>query len=437
MSIKKIRNIFLILFGSVVLGLLLLTIVFCLPVNGVKKHVEESLYDMIDVTEDENASVWRKRVISEKDNFTDYLMVQNATEKVEGQSPLAHAVYVYHYDLANETTWMTRESLVAALKQGTEGMFLREYSKYWHGYLVWLKPLLMCMSWSGVEIFLVIFQSVLLLTILLVSFYKKQPCAGVGVLVTLMFMKPIGMWTSLTLTTCWTIALLAVLIQLLGRKQLICRDWMEEFYLLIGIVTAYMDFLTYPIVTLGIPLCFYLVQSMETQESWRQKLKQLLGLAVFWGIGYIGMWGMKWVVAELTFQTGTLRNAVWSVIYRTEPLDGYASSFSGVHRTLEAVLRQYDSVYYWIGFGVLSAVMLVSVGLCLLRKPGKRWGMTVTALAVSAFLPFCWLILTQNHTVIHCSYTFRMMGIVIMALCSVIFCSLRTVREGKKQQKKL
>ena len=431
---KKITNILLILMCSVISGLLLLTGIFCLPTDTAKSHVEESLYNMIDVAKDENGSVWRKKVIHEKDCFTDYLMVQNALEKVEGRSALEHAVYIYHYDLGNEQTWLTEESLVESLKQGTEGMFLREYSRYWHGYLVWLKPLLMCMTWSHLESFLMIFQVFLLLAVIILSFYKKQYYLGIGVFVTLGFMKPLGVWASLTLMTCWTISLLAILILLLFRERIIKKNWREEFFLLIGIMTAYMDFLTYPIATLGIPLCFYIVQSMDEEDGWWQKLKQYIGMILCWGIGYVGMWAMKWLVAELIFQTGTLKDAVWSVIFRAEPLDGYSSRFSGVARTVDAVLQQYDYRYYWIVMGIVIVALAFTVS-CLIKKPSQKWLISVVCLSVTALFPFIWLVLTQNHTAIHCSYTFRIMGITVMALCSLIACSVRELQMQKSIKK--
>ena len=121
---KRIKNGFILLFSSVIIGLLLLCLIFCLPVKSAKRNVEASVYNMIDIRYDENGSQWRKELVEQKENFTDYLMVQNALEKVEGKSPLAHAIYIYHYDLQDDTTWLTEESLVASLKQGTEGMYL-------------------------------------------------------------------------------------------------------------------------------------------------------------------------------------------------------------------------------------------------------------------------------------------------------------------------
>lgn len=434
---KKITDILFILIFSVALGLLLLVGVFCLPTASAKRNVEKSLYQMIDVAKDEKGSAWRKKLIEEKDNFTDYLMVQNALEKVEGRSALSHAIYVYHYDLENEQTWLTEESLVASLQQGTDGMFLREYSRYWHGYLVWLKPLLMCFSWSTVEVLLMVFQTLLLLAVVSLSFYRKQGFFGVGVLITLGFMKPLGIWASLTLMTCWTIAMLGILTMLIWQSKPQKEHRLEKLFLVIGIMTSYMDFLTYPIVTLGIPLCFYVVQSMDGDAGWWKKIKHYVAKVLYWGIGYVGMWAMKWIVAELFFGTGTLKDAVWSVIFRAEPLDGYSSTLSGVSRTIEAVLGQYDSGVYRIIIGAIGAIAFLTVLRCLANHPGRGWRIAMCCLAATALFPLGWLVFTQNHTTIHCSFTFRIMGITVMTLGAGIACSLKELKNMKIKNKRL
>lgn len=420
---------------SVVLGTLLLVVTFCLPVESAREHVKESLYEMIEIVQDENGDPLRKEIISLKENFTDALMVQNALEKVEGKSPLSHAMYAYHYDIRDETetTWLTEASLVKFLKDGTEGLYLREYSRYWHGYLVILKPLLMCMSWRQVENFLFVLQILLLLIVVGTAFYKKKPLLGLGVVVAFLFMKPIRVWISLAMSVCWNITLIAILMEILFYEKISGKKWQDEFFLLIGIITAYMDFLTYPIVTLGVPLCVYLMLNSDTVMSPWKRIRQTFWMCFSWGAGYIGMWSMKWVVAELTCQAGTLREAIWAVIFRTEPLDGYGSAFTGVHRTLQSVLNQYDSDFYAVLFVVLVAAALVSALWCCVKARNKDWGVTLLCLAVVALFPFIWLVLTQNHTAIHCVFTFRIMGVTIMALWCIVVSSIQTIERMRRE----
>ncbi|MBE5891927.1 MAG: hypothetical protein E7286_00965 [Lachnospiraceae bacterium] len=431
---RRIRNALIVMLTGILVGVILLLITFSLPVDGARAHVKESLHTITREIYGEDATPLRKHIFEIKDSFTDYLMVQNALEDVEGKNVLEHAMYVYHHDLANETTWLTQESLEAMMERGTEGMYLQEYSKYWHGYLIWLKPMLMLMSWATVENVLVVVQGLMFLAVVFLAFYKKQPLLAVGIPVTFLFMKPLGVWYSFTLTACWGIIMLALLADLLFYEQIQKRKLREVYFLVLGIMTAYFDFLTYPITTLGIPLCFYLVRSLDENNGWWNRLKEIFWSSVSWGVGYIGMWGMKWVIAELTVQSGTLRNAAWSIIYRTEPLDGYVSVFSGSKRTLTAVLQQYDSLFYWILFAVILVAAVISFVWCLVKASNKNWAVTMVCLLGAAALPFAWLILTQNHTAIHCSFTFRIMSVTVIALWCMIVCSVQTIKRTAQRR---
>ncbi len=484
---RKIRNILVLLLCSVVTGTLLLMLIFLLPVEPARQHVEESLYNMIEVREDPQGDATRKGIVSLKENFTDTLMVQNCLEKVEGKGLLEHAMYVYHYDIQgeDETTWLTEESLVRFLRQGPEGMHLREYSKYWHGYLIFLKPLLLLMSWDHLEIFLLVVQVLFLVAVVMVSCFRKKPYLGLGLLCAFLFMKPLRIWMSLAMSVCWWIILAAVLALLLFQEKLEERNWQGEFFLLVGIVTAYLDFLTYPIATLGIPFSIWLVQRQKMGQGGRtdggktdlqrekagparkgtqglesesapgeamqpedrpaqekrtarkvgalaKECGSILWPCICWAVGYAGMWGMKWVTAELTCQTGTLRNAVWSIITRAEPLDGYQSFFSGVYRTWSAVMGQYDAAWYGILFGMVAAAAVVSGLICLCKARNRNWGITMGALTMAALLPVGWMILTQNHTAIHCLFTFRILGTSILALWCMSVSSIRTIWQARR-----
>lgn len=425
---RRIRNIAAILLCSAAAGTLLLMLVFLLPVDAARRHAEVSLQEMVAGEADLAGNAQRKTVIQHKDNFTDCLMVQNALEKVEGRTILEHAMYIYHHDLQDDTTWATEESLTAFLRRGVGGMYLKEYSKYWHGYLVYLKPLLLCMSWRQVEGFLFVAQIILLVVVAAAAVWKKKFYLGGGIVCTLLFMKPLSIWLSLTLSACWSIALSAVLLLLLLFDKIEGKNRREEFFLLTGIVTAYLDFLTYPVVTLGVPLCVWLVLNLERRCGVRKRLGCFFWNCICWATGYVGMWGLKWVIAEITCQSGTLRNAVWSVIYRTSPLDGYQSAFSGVSRTWAAVMAQYDSALYGAAFAVIAASAVITGVWCLARARSAEWGVSMACLALVAVMPVGWLILTQNHTAIHCFFTFRIMGVSVMALWCMTVCSVLTIR---------
>ena len=408
--LRRIRNATILLFTGVLIGTLLLTLAFCLPVDRIRENVEDSLYHMLEVQRDEDGDQARKEWLSLKENFTECLMIQNALEHVEGKNPFEHAMYIYHYDLSDGTTWATEESLSVSLRQGTEGMFLREYSKYWHGYLVFLKPLLMLMSWSQLEGFWMVLMLGLTGITVLVAVRKKEPLLGIGLILAFLYMKPVRIIISVDLSICWLIAMGAILVLLSFYKQLKDRDWLEGMFIIVGIFTSYMDFLTYPVVTLVLPLTVLLILNASEHLQWKKCLVQWFWICVSWAGGYIGMWGMKWVVAELTLRTGTLRNAVWSVITRTEPLDGRQSFLSGIERTLRLILGQYDQVWYGIGFLLIILFILITLVILVIKKQLQQHLPLLVCMLATTMIPLGWLVLTQNHSAIHCWFTFRVLG---------------------------
>lgn len=134
---------------SVIAGTAILTIVFCLPVDTMTRHVNSSAAAMLkDIFEPEDRLgqyLWDNREV-----YTDALMVQNAIEKIAGKNAFEHAMWAYHLDL-DENVWTPEASLKYRSEGGdTSVMFLHQYSRYWHGYLVYLKPLLLLFDWKQI-----------------------------------------------------------------------------------------------------------------------------------------------------------------------------------------------------------------------------------------------------------------------------------------------
>lgn len=77
-------------------------------------------------------------------------MNQNAIEKIDGRNPYEHAMWAYHMDL-NDTAWTPEVSVKYLSGNGdTSAMILHQNSRYWHGYLVYLKPLLLLFTWEQI-----------------------------------------------------------------------------------------------------------------------------------------------------------------------------------------------------------------------------------------------------------------------------------------------
>lgn len=89
------------------------------------------------------------------------------------------------------------------------------------------------------------------------------------------------------------------------------------FFLLMGMLTCYLDFLTYPLVTLFIPLLLALY--LHAQD--RAAMCFAVTACVMWCVGYLGFWVMKWAVGSLLVQENLIYNAYTHASYQMSMAD--------------------------------------------------------------------------------------------------------------------
>ena len=59
-------------------------------------------------------------------------------------------------------------------------------------------------------------------------------------------------------------------------------------YIIIGMLTSWIDILSFPLITLGVPLIFTI--SFIDSTSYKEAIWRVLKLSIYWGLGYAGMW---------------------------------------------------------------------------------------------------------------------------------------------------
>lgn len=415
-----LKRMILILIASAVLGTMLLVLAFFIPPERIRENVYASA-DVLLLNDISNISdnSFSRYIWQEREQYTDAIMVQNAMEQIEGKNAFEHAMWVYHSDLDPEI-WSPEDSLRAyCTALNTEGMFLHEYSRYWHGYLVYLRPLLSIFTWSQVLTIEVVIQIVLFILVLAVAWKKKDYGVIAAVLTGTFFIKPTVVMASLTMSVCWLITLGAILYMLLRQDSLEQKNRYPEFFLILGILTAYFDFLTYPAVTVGFPLCVYFLLKLKENQNLKSSLAKLILYGVSWCIGYVGMWGLKWVVADLTLHTGTIKDAAWSIIGRTESIGGRPRMNGGLY-VIGLNLQEYKYMIYAIA-AVVIGVMAVVATIYALRKTTIKIVLTrLLPYIIICCIPFLWIIVVQHHSALHARFTFRIISIAAMAGCCMI-----------------
>lgn len=418
-NISRIFKLLILLFISIAVGILLLMGVYALPTAPMLEHVKESsrafqiegYYPVLDPKHN-----------TLLDNWTDSVMLGDAIYPGEGESLLKKAV------LVNRITYPDGKPVEELLNYVNGNPLnlapqVSSYPRYWHGYLVILKPLLLFSDYLG-------FRDInhvmvwLVLGIACIGFVKQKKSIFIlPFLLTVFFLRPDAIAYSLQFSTSYYIMMTAVILMVFLHRKFVEKRLYGSFFFLVGIITVYFDFLTYPLVTLGVPLTLYLV--LEEGRSWKNQMADVIRCSILWALGYGGMWGGKWLLSCFVLGIGSFQDVLGVMKFRTSSHVG-AETFSHI----QVIQRNLQYYFGYRFFPLLILVFTAAVLLLALRPMKHAYGKLVPYLLVCC-MPFAWYMVLANHSYIHSWMTYRTLAIFVFAY----FCmglQLVLLRKGSR-----
>lgn len=329
------------------------------------------------------------------------------------QSVVDRAVNNYRYDCFELSPVL---ALTNYANEVERDYVLMEYGRYWHGYLVPLKLLLLFFDYSDIRILNFFFQN-FLLYLILKGFYKNRLERYVSAFLVAVFtVNPLTAALSLQFSTVYYIILIsAIYILWLSAKGTLTKERAGNAFLWTGIATAYFDFLTYPIVPFGIllVLCFLL----EKRDGNGIRIKTILKTGALWAFGYFGMWSGKWLAGSILLRRNMFTDAWNNVLIRTS----MQSASLGVGRRFLAVYKNISVFMKWpflIVFLLMAGYYLIQFRKLTFEKL-RRQKAVIASFLTTAFLPIGWMFVLADHTAEHYWFTHKLFSISVFALLSL------------------
>ena len=387
-----------ILCASIILGTLMLLLVFKLPTEEMKNNVQRStaIYDYESVYPQLMAGY----KMSQLDNSTDAIMLLNAITPPKSYKDAMWVVRTEYYD-RNPVGSLTDYANDVAGESYTD-----TYPRYWHGYLVILKPLLLFFDVSDIRVFNMFIQFSLLLYIIMLMIQKELKQYLLPFFVAMLLMNPLTLPLSFQFSTVSYIMMLAVIVSL--KK----KEWKSEhkmaFFLLIGIATAYFDFLTFPLVGLYFPMIFLLMR----EKSWKESCKLVITGSISWITGYGCMWAGKFFMGSLITGYNIFKNAL-------SRANGYTNmQYNGEKVNYIQVIYKNMQVLMKYPILILGIVILIYYIMYLFRakKANKLSVIEYVPFAIIAIAPICWYMVAGTHSYIHYWFTYRELCVCAFAL---------------------
>ncbi len=399
MNNKEIILSMMVIVGSAILGLIMLVLAYFLPVDIIAENIGRGMEPMLM----QGSEYWYAVDYTETilDNQTDALMLSESLFK-SGNS-IEDAINVPHYTLNNSGEQLY--SLMGVINgDDLSDASIENYPRYWHGYVALLKPFFMIFDYSDWKIFNQSFQLILLCIVIVLIMERNISEILLGFIPMMIIWNPSTIGVSLQYAACFYLSICGVIAVLMKCKK--CR----LLFLILGILTAYFDYLTYPIVTLFIPLIFLIV--FDESKCKPLTLKESTVLCMNWGSGYLGMWAMKWVIGSLITGNNIIVDAFQTIISRT------SSSIDGEKITrIGTLYKLVNATFFkWPYVILITAVLIVIVIKAVLTKRKQMYSReSIMQLFIIGFVPIVWFFLTANHANIHPRLVYRCWGIVLMA----------------------
>lgn len=286
--------------AMVILEVSSLYLAYQLPTDVMTRHLSSGVFIYeSESAEFEYAEGYKSSI---HDNLTDAIMLAEVIYPTDHS--LQDALLVPHHLLESHATPL--ESLLGLVRDGVgDTAFVSNYPRYWHGYLIFLKVFFLFFDFADLRIMNQMVQLILIFVIIVLMFRRGIGRYLPGYIAMILFWNPATMGVCLQYTDCLIISLAAVILIL--QKSSFLEAKKERtiiFFCLIGCLTSFLDFLTYPIVTLGVPLLFFLLIS-DTWTPWRS-----ICSAVSWCVGYVGNWAAKWILASLLTDEDVIADAL-------------------------------------------------------------------------------------------------------------------------------
>ena len=351
------------------------------------------------------------------DNFTDALILNIAGYK--GDEGILKRMAANYRAVGPENN-AYRDIRILFGKE--EAVSVEEYARYWFGNLFFVKLSLMFFDYSDIQMWNQIVQ-IMLLSYLLFLFYKN----GLGrfclpLLTSILFLMPYTVALSLQFSSVYYIVLLSMILIVKSSnvfKETVAGSGYVAMFACIGIVTNWLDLLTYALLTLGMPLCLILVIAGERETDVEPGM--ILRIVFAWGMGYAGMWLMKWLLASVLLDRNVLAEAIDQIRFRS------ATQFRGIHLSRLEIIKNNIKVMVKSPYIILCiTVCLYGVTSIYMRYKEKhivkiRSLKTMCLFMSVALLPFVWYVLLPQHSSVHCWFTYRNMAVSVFAVFSYLY----------------
>ena len=353
------------------------------------------------------------------DNFTDSWMLTIAMG-IDGKTPIDSAMSCYYK--FNEDSEDKAENLLSVVRgEKTEEY---EYTRYWHGYQVFLRPLLQVFNYE--EIRYINMFGIMGLFVMAACLLKEKIGTGsaVAFVISMLMSMIIIVPMSMQFSSIYYVTMISIVLLTMFSKKIMKKDLMYAYFFLVGAFTSFFDLLTAPIMTLGFSLVVYTYLELKDNGIGKNTV-EIISKSFSWSMGYLMTWSGKWVIAQFITKKEIIKDALAQILSRT------SSRINEVEISkVEAITKNLAKYINGVNIKLILALIVITLILFIIMKKKNSINMLPTVLV--AFYPIvCYLVMT-NHSFLHFWFTYRNLTVSCFAILSFILYTIDFDRYKKR-----
>lgn len=228
------------------------------------------------------------------------------------------------------------------------------------------------------------------------------------------------LWLSVALVPTIVIMILSSIFVIKRHEKI--KDY-NVFFFIIGSITCFFGWMNFQFITLTMPLMFYYLVKKDNAYTF----KEFLGICIAWGMGFGITWISKWVITDVLYNTGAIKDALNQIFYRAGT-DIYqkqeVSALSSILINFLHILIQ-----------LMIQGMILVMDFCIKnRKINKDLNKKEILIYIMVMLiPFVACAVFKNHSFLHArSFVYR--NFIIM-LFNIFIIYHKAFLENKKELK--
>jgi len=359
------------------------------------------------------------------DYYTDSVMI-NIAYFSDPITPFVSAMFAPSYGWGVDSLKMIRFDTVPNTS----------YSRYWHGYLIFLRPLLTVFDYTEIGIFNT-YVLYLLLGACIILFYKKIGAwFSFSVVFTLVLLNITILPINMQLISMILLSMIGMIIAIyLYEKR---ENLIPIAFFVMGMFTIFFDFYTYAILTFGLPaIVLTLLYSKDQKISLKEMVKKITLFFALWLVAYILTWVTKIALATLVLGEREFELALISFKARLsrEVAVTLQEKIVGGLASLNPNLSVDQFPLWVISLGlcamqVFNPASLAFIGIILIifavlftiyKRKTHTFGLVLLMISL---LPIIWYVIAVNPTIVHFYFQFRGLGVTTLGVLATIFISI-------------